>query len=68
MYFLQEFWFTAVITFLYFTAFIAMLADFAVEAPNPDFQYWYDAQVAAGVSIMNIYINTHTFKYLICLY
>ena len=28
-----------------------MLADFAVEAPNPDFQYWYDAQVAAGVSL-----------------
>jgi len=44
-----EFWFTAVITFLYFTAFISMLADFAIEAPNPDEQYWYDAQVAAGV-------------------
>lgn len=46
--FLQlEFWFTAVTTFLYFTAFTAMLADFAVE--NEEFQYWYDAQVAAGV-------------------
>ena len=28
-----------------------MLADFAVESPDPDFQYWYDAQVAAGVSL-----------------
>ena len=46
----QEFWFTAIITFLYFTAFTAMLADFAITADNPDEQYWYDAQVAAGVS------------------
>ena len=27
-----------------------MLADFAITAENPDEQYWYDAQVAAGVS------------------
>ena len=46
----QEFWFTAITTFLYFTAFTAMLADFAITADNPDEQYWYDAQVAAGVS------------------
>ena len=46
----QEFWFTAIITFLYFTAFTAMLADFAITAEDPDEQYWYDAQVAAGVS------------------
>jgi len=44
-----EFWFTAITTFLYFTAFTAMLADFAITADNPDEQYWYDAQVAAGV-------------------
>ena len=51
----QEFWFTAIITFLYFTAFTAMLADFAITADNPDEQYWYDAQVAAGVSSLKIY-------------
>lgn len=44
-----EFWFTAIITFLYFTAFTAQLADFAITADDPDEQYWYDAQVAAGV-------------------
>ena len=51
----QEFWFTAIITFLYFTAFTAMLADFAITAEDPDEQYWYDAQVAAGVSFINNY-------------
>ena len=30
-----------------------MLADFAITADNPDEQYWYDAQVAAGVSFQN---------------
>lgn len=44
-----EFWYTAIITFLYFTAFTAQLADFAITAEDPDEQYWYDAQVAAGV-------------------
>jgi hypothetical protein len=48
--FLQvEFWFTAIITFLYFTAFTAQLAEFAVTADEPDNQSWFDAQVAAGV-------------------
>ena len=50
MFHLQEFWFTAITTFLYFTGFTAMLADFAVTADPPSDQYWYDAQVAAGVS------------------
>lgn len=53
----QEFWFTAITTFLYFTAFTAMLADFAITADNPDEQYWYDAQVAAGVSIQHQFYN-----------
>ena len=56
----QEFWFTAIITFLYFTAFTAQLADFAITADDPDEQYWYDAQVAAGVctvmSIVSVYL------------
>jgi len=43
-----EFWFTASATFLYFTAFTAQLADFS-GVTSKDFQYWYDAQVAAGV-------------------
>lgn len=43
-----EFWFTAVITFLYLTAFAAQLADFS-GVTSEDYQYWYDAQVAAGV-------------------
>ena len=57
----QEFWFTAITTFLYFTAFTAMLADFAITADNPDEQYWYDAQVAAGVSIQHLFHNRHRF-------
>jgi len=52
-----EFWFTALATFLYFTAFIAQLAEFtAVEYDEADCeedcdlpQYWVDAQIAAGV-------------------
>jgi len=43
-----EFWFTATATFLYFTAFTAQLADFS-GITNAKYQYWYDAQVAAGV-------------------
>ena len=45
----QEFWFTAVVSFLYFTAFAAQLADFS-GVTDENYQYWYDAQVAAGVS------------------
>ena len=59
--FFQEFWFTAITTFLYFTAFTAMLADFAITADNPDEQYWYDAQVAAGVSFQNQFNNRYGF-------
>jgi hypothetical protein len=44
-----EFWFTAITTFLYFTAFVAQLAEFAVTADDSDEQYWFDANVAAGV-------------------
>ena len=46
---MQEFWFTCLATFLYFTAFIAMLVDFS-GITDPTYQYWYDAMVAAGVS------------------
>ena len=45
----QEFWFTAVTSFLYFTAFTAQLAEYS-GVTDKTFQYWYDAQVAAGVS------------------
>ena len=45
----QEFWFTAATSFLYFTAFAAQLADFS-GVTDENYQYWYDAQVAAGVS------------------
>ena len=38
-----------------------MLADFAITAENPDEQYWYDAQVAAGVSSLKIYSRLQTF-------
>ena len=50
MVFSQEFWFTCLATFLYFTAFIAMLVDFS-GITDPNYQYWYDAMVAAGVSL-----------------
>jgi len=43
-----EFWFTAAATFFYFTAFTAQLAEFS-GIVNEKFQYWYDAQVSAGV-------------------
>lgn len=43
-----EFWFTAATSFLYFTAFAAQLADFS-GVTDENYQYWYDAQVAAGV-------------------
>jgi hypothetical protein len=43
-----EFWFTAVATFGYFTAFIAMLVDFAGFEFEGS-QYWVDANIAAAV-------------------
>lgn len=43
-----EFWFTAISSFLYFTAFTAQLAEFS-GVIDDDYQYWVDAQVAAGV-------------------
>lgn len=43
-----EFWFTAIATFAYFTAFVAMLAHFC-DMDGGDYQYWVDAQIAAGV-------------------
>ena len=39
-----------------------MLADFAITADNPDEQYWYDAQVAAGVSFQNQFHNRYGFQ------
>jgi len=45
---MAEFWFTAGSTFFYFTAFLAQLVDFA-PYENAEFQYWIDAQIAAGV-------------------
>jgi hypothetical protein len=45
----QEFWFTAVACFLYFTAFVAQLAEFS-GTEDEEYQYWIDAQVTAGVS------------------
>merc|ERR1712020_498027 len=43
-----EFWFTAGATFAYFTAFVAMLVNFS-DREDPDWQYWIDANIAAGV-------------------
>jgi hypothetical protein len=43
-----EFWFTAVATFLYFTAFVAMLSEFS-GVEDEEWQYWVDANVTAGV-------------------
>uniref|UniRef100_A0A0K2UQH8 CKLFlike MARVEL transmembrane domaincontaining protein 4like [Megachile rotundata] n=2 Tax=Lepeophtheirus salmonis TaxID=72036 RepID=A0A0K2UQH8_LEPSM len=40
-----EFWFTTAITFFYFTAFVAQLAEFAGLGSST----WVDLQVAAGV-------------------
>ena len=47
----QEFWFTAAIAFLYFTAFTAQLAEYSgLDMSDSGYQYWVDAQIAAGVS------------------
>merc|ERR1712061_106579 len=43
-----EFWFTAAATFFYFTAFVAILSAF-VDYEDEEYQYWIDAQIAAGV-------------------
>merc|ERR1711990_962266 len=45
---MAEFWFTAGSPFLYFTAFVAMLAHFS-EMEGGEYQYWVDACIAAGV-------------------
>ena len=44
-----EFWFTAGATFFYFTAFVSILSGF-VGYEDEDYQYWIDANIAAGVS------------------
>jgi hypothetical protein len=56
---LQEFWFTAVAAFLYFTAFVAMLAEFG-GTEDDEYQYWIDAQVTAGVSDLHTKLFTCT--------
>ena len=44
-----EFWFTGAATFFYFTAFVSILSAFVGEE-DEDYQYWVDANIAAGVS------------------
>ena len=46
---LQEFWFTSAATFFYFTAFVTLLSAW-VGHEWPEWQYWVDALIAAGVS------------------
>jgi len=43
-----EFWFTAGAALAYFTGFVAMLAHFS-EMDGGKYQYWVDANIAAGV-------------------
>merc|ERR1711874_475650 len=43
-----EFWFTAGATFFYFTAFVSLLSGF-VGYEDEEWQYWIDANIAAGV-------------------
>merc|ERR1712029_1088003 len=43
-----EFWFTAGATFFYFTAFVSILVGF-VDWEYEEYQYWVDANIAAGV-------------------
>jgi len=46
----EEFWFTAAVAFLYFTAFTAQLAEYSgLDMSDSGYQYWVDAQIAAGV-------------------
>ena len=49
--FFQEFWFTAGATFFYFTAFVSLLSGF-VGYEDEEWQYWIDANIAAGVSFL----------------
>ena len=46
-----EFWFTAGATFFYFTAFVSILTGF-VGYEDKEWQYWIDANIAAGVSLV----------------
>ena len=57
---IQEFWFTAAATFFYFTAFVAILSAF-VDYEDEEYQYWIDAQIAAGVSSRAV--NEHSRSY-----
>jgi len=43
-----EFWFTSAATFFYFTAFVTLLSAW-VGHEWPEWQYWVDALIAAGV-------------------
>merc|ERR1712107_175179 len=43
-----EFWFTGAATFFYFTAFVSILSAFVGEE-DEDYQYWVNANIAAGV-------------------
>ncbi len=45
--------------FLYFTAFVAMLAEFG-GTEDDEYQYWIDAQVTAGVSDLHTKLFTCT--------
>ena len=49
---MQEFWFTAGATFFYFTAFVSLLSGF-VGYEDEEWQYWIDANIAAGVSFLS---------------
>lgn len=53
----QEFWFTAGATFFYFTAFVSILVGF-VDWEYEEYQYWVDANIAAGVRKQMIFIET----------
>merc|ERR1711953_1095460 len=46
-----EFWFTAGATFFYFTAFVSLLSGF-VGVEDEEYQYWIDANIAAGVFVL----------------
>jgi len=59
-----EFWFTAFAAFLYFTAFIAMLAEFCPMESEED-KVWIDANITAGVFGMFNFIVYSAGTYLI---
>ena len=56
---IQEFWFTAGATFFYFTAFVSILVGF-VDWEYEEYQYWVDANIAAGVSQSSRITSTST--------